>query len=568
MATQNISLTPIGTTYTNANNPNTNYANQSPLLVYGSQSPYGECRAIIQFDVNSEISVSKINTAILNFGVRLTDSASGREGKLYYSSAFTTGYVVGDITHNNFSSLITQGVRIPYLTISYSTSFVNNQIDVTSVVTNNINDGVLTIIIEGYGAWPLQIDPSSISLVINYEKVAEVEPITPVIIAPNGTYENRSNQIKLEWIYKSQTQATQASATIEYRKGTSGGYTTINVYSSNNFYIVSPNTFNTGVYEWRVRTTDTDGKISDYAYSSFTVIDRPSVPLITNIENKCISTTTWSSADQVAFEFEVYKGNTLEFSKKVSSSANNYKPNIFFSNTTYTIRVRVCNIYGLWSEWGNKIVTFTFTNPPKPSIIVTTKNHEVVITSNVVGSIIYKSEDKSEYIPIGKIADNNMFIDYNIADSRMYRYYVRSYKDGYTDSDIQLAKVTIKGVILQNDKGYLNLRLSQNPFMDYNKTITSERVIKKYSGRRYGVVEFGDYIEQPITLSTTLTQEETTTLEELYNSNQVLVYKDFRGNKFYGVIHDINITQITKKYYNVNLTISRVDGSEEVSVYE
>ena len=570
MATTNVSLSLAGWTYVNANSSNTNYANQSPLLAYGAQSLQGERKTILQFDVSSKISASKINSAVLNLGIQIAHGdGTGRDGKLYFSSAYTLGYVYGSVTHNNYSSMVTQGVRTLQSDVSFSSSsYVSNQVDVTSAVANNINDGVLTLIIEGYAGYPWQINPSTISLVLNYDEPAEVLAVIPIIIAPNGTYENRQSSIKFEWIYKSQTQATQASASLEYRNSTSGAYTTINIYNGNNFYNMTANHLNEGVCEWRVRTTDSDGKTSEYAYGSFTVIDRPSVPVITNVENKCISTVTWSSSSQIAFEFEVFRGNDVEFSKKISSSANNYKPNIFFANTAYTIRLRVCNIYGLWSEWGSKIYTFTFTNPSKPTITVSTRNHEVVIKSNVIGAIVYKSENNSSYIPIGKIMDNGSFIDYNVANSKLYRYFVRSYVDGYTDSDIQVAQVTIKAVVLQSDTSYIKLRLSQNSYMDYSKTVQTEKVINKYSGRQYGVAEFGEFREKAISLSTTVTQDELETLENLYYSNEVLVYRDFRSNKFYCVIENLNITQVTMKYYNVVLTVQQIDNTEEVSIFE
>lgn len=571
MATTNVSLNPVGWTYTNANIPNTNYANQSPLKAYGSLSDLGECRTILQFDVNSEIGASKINSAVLNLGIKIaTGGGIGSDGKLFYSSAFTYGYIYNEVTHNNYSGMLTQGVRTAYTTLSFSSSsFIPNQIDVTSAVANNINDGVLTLVIEGYGAWPLQVDPSSISIVINYEKAAEVDPVVPAIISPNGTYENRSNQIKFEWIYKSQTQAIQASATLEYRKGTSGNYTTINVYSSDNYYTMSANSLNVGIYEWRVRTTDTDGKTSDYAYSAFTVIDRPSVPIITNIENKCISTTIWSSADQVAFEFEVYKDNTLVFSKRVSSSANNYKPNMFFANSTYTIKVRVCNLYGLWSEWGTKIYTFSFSNPPKPCIALATNNTDIIIKSNVVGSILYKSSDNINFIPVYKFDDSMTYIDYNVASDKMYRYFVRSYVDGYSDSDKQIVQVKINGFVLQNDAGYVNVLLSSESFMPYSNTISIDKSINYYSGRNFGVVEFGEHQTRSITRECIVNPQQYDALKDIYLSYKPAIYRDDRGNLFACVVENIpSKNAVLNQKYSVSVTVSQIDYEEEISIYD
>lgn len=571
MAATNISLNPAGWAYTNANNPNTNYANQSPLLVYGYASEFGECRTVLQFNISSEVSVGKINSAVLNLGIRTaTATGAASDGKLYYSSAFAYGYIYNSVTHNNYSSLITQGVRTLKTNVLYSSSsFISNQFEITSAVTNNINDGVLTIIIEGYGAWPLQVDTSSISLIINYEKPAEVEPVTPTIIAPNGNYENRQNPINFEWIFKSLTQATQASATLEYRKGTSGSYTTINVYSGNNYYTMPANTLDTGIYEWRIKTTDTDGKTSDYAYSSFTVIDRPAVPLITNIDNKCISKITWSSAEQNAFEIEIYKGNNLEYSKKISGPENNYKPNMFFANTTYTIRVRVCNMYGLWSEWGSKIHTFTFTNPPRPVITVTTSNTDIIIKSNTVGSILYKSDDNINFIPIYKFDDSKTYIDYFVASNKVYRYFVRNYADGYTDSEKQVAQVKIKGIILQNDEFRVNAVNSSEPYMPFDENLSVNKTINYYTGRVFGVLESGEHQTRTITREILVDELQYHTLNQLYLSATPSVYRDNKANLFRCDIDKLyfkNAVLDTK--YSISVTVNQIDYIEEINIYD
>lgn len=571
MATTNVSLNPVGWSYTNANIPNTNYANQSPLKAYGNLSEFGECRTVLQFDVSSEISTSKINSAVLNLGIRIaTGAGTGSDGKLYYSSAFTYGYIYNSITHNNYSSMITQGVRTLKSNVSFSSSsFVSNQFEVTSAVANNINDGVLTLIIEGYAAWPLQVDPSSISLIINYEKPAEVEPVIPTMIAPNGTYENKQNPINFEWIYRSQTQAIQASATLEYRRGTSGSYTAINVYSSNNYYTMPANTLDTGIYEWRLKTTDSDGKTSDYAYSSFTVIDRPSVPIITNIDNKCISTIKWSSAEQIAFEIEIYKGDNLEYSKEISGSENNYKPNMFFANTTYTIRVRVCNMFGLWSEWGSKIFSFTFVNPTKPSIVVSPQNADIIIRTDTEGAILYKSSDNINFTPIYKFTDTKEYRDYNIADDKKYIYFVRKYDAGYADSDNQVAQVSINGIILQNDDFCVNAVKSNDTYMNFTESLSVDKVINYYTGRVFGVLESGEHQDRTITRDILVDESQYETLKQLYLSAIPITYRDNKGNLFrcdLGKPSFKNAVLNTK--YSISVTVNQIDYLEEINIYD
>lgn len=574
MSQQNTSLTPYGYTYTDASEPNTTHSSASELIMAdGVGGLHANSKIILQFDMSSLTSGSKINSAILNFGLQFwwsssqTPTGTGGNARFYTSGAVASGYICDTVTHQNYSTLMTQGVRTLQKGIAYNTEYYQREIDITSIVANNISNNILTVVIDSVSGYqPQKILSSSISLALNYETV---DPVAPVLVCPNGTYENKSNQIKFQWIYKSQTEATQASASLEYRLGSSGAYSGITVYSSNNYYDMAANTLSEGVYEWRVCTTDTDGQTSDYAYGSFAVIASPAVPIITSADNKCISTIYWSSASQVAFEIEIYKGNDLLFSKQVASSENHYKPNMFFTNTSYTVNLRVCNMYGLWSQWGSKTIIFSFTNPTKPTIAVSTSNNDIVIRCNTNGAMLYKSSDKDTYYPIAKFDDTLSYRDYNVASDKMYKYFVRNYADGYTDSDVQSGIISINGLIVQNDNYCVNGKHSSDPYMPFNENPSIEVAKNVYSGRTYPVAEFGEHKTRTLTRSFIVTSSEYEELKSLYMSATPVIYRDNRGILMYCIIDSINVkNEYLDTRYSIDLTVSQIDGTEEISVYD
>lgn len=576
MASNNTSLLPSGYTYTNSWKPTTNYANISPIEICGSSfSLHGESKVILQFDIPPIVTGSKISSATLNFDLKaLWDSSQTPSSDLtlvypmFYSGAIANGYVYSAITHSNYSTLISQSTKTQFKSFSGEQHYNSNQVDVTSIVANNINNNVLTIVLEGIQSYQSQqINASSISLAISYEAV---DPVTPLVVSPNGTYENRKNNIKFEWMYKSQTEAIQARAEIGYKSSKSSSYTIVNVYSRDNYYILPANALNTEVIEWRVRTTDSDGKVSDYAYGSFTVIDSPAVPVITTIENKCISNIIWSSADQVALEIEIYKENDLVYIRKVSSSSNTYKPNMFFANTTYTIKLRVGNMYGLWSEWGSKVFAFTFTNPTQPIALVTQANNAITIKTDTVGSILYKSKDNGvNYIPIYKFDDSKVFTDYKVANNKIYKYFIRKYVDGYTDSKIQIAQVCIKGIIIQSNNKVVKAVLSNEQFMPYSESLYTEKALNNYVGRVYPVCEFGEHIERTLTREFLLDKISYETLQSIHTSFTTVMYRDSFGNMFPCSIDIVpGENAIMNTMYNVSVTLTQIDEQEEISVYE
>lgn len=571
MSSNNTVLYPTGYTYTLASTPDTNYSMQSPLRTCPSNYNYfSEAKTVIQFDVSSLISKSKINSASINFGLRMwAEEYSTYDGtqscSVSYSSAITNGYVYNTLTHNNYNSLISLGTsnivsgkRVSWL------SYYLNQIDITSEFSNNINNGIYTFVFNPIN--PFLIDTSSISIVVNYESV---DPVAPVIVSPNGTYENKSKDIKFEWIYKSQTEATQASATLEYRQGSSGSYSTVNVYNSNNYYVIPANTLSDGIIEWKVKTTDSDGKVSDYAYGSFTVISAPAVPIITSVDNKCISNIKWSSADQVAYEIEIYKGNELVLSKKVSSSDNNYTPNMFFANTTYTIKLRVCNMYGLWSEWGSKVVTLSFTNPTAPNITISQDNANVLITTDTENAILYKSDDDINFIPIHKFDSSKSYTDYRVAHNTKYKYFIRKFDTGYTDSVIESAQIKIKGIILQNDTNFINATQSAEQYMNFDESISIDKSNNYYSGREYAVAEFGEHKSRTITRDILITPIQYQILKQMYLSATIITYRDSKGNIMQCTIEGLNVKNaILDSRYQISISLSQVEESEEVNIYD
>lgn len=579
MSTNSISLTPSQWAYTDSWYPNQNYSNTSELFISNSFNPsiggHGDSKAIIQFYISNDVTGSKLNSAVLNFDMtywwNITQHIEADEDyltnlKIYYSSAITNGYICNDVTHSNYSTLVTQGTKNEIKASAKYLTYASNQIDITSIVSNNITDNIFTIVIETPPVQPRKISSSSITLGLTYE---QVDPVTPVIIAPNGTYENKSKDIKFEWIYKSQTEATQASAMLEYRQGSSGSYSTVNIYNSNNYYVMPANTLSGGIIEWRVKTTDSDGKVSDYACGSFTVISSPAVPIITSVDNKCISNIKWSSADQVAYEIEIYKGNDLVLSKKVSSSENNFTPNMFFANTTYTIKLRVCNMYGLWSEWGSKVVTLSFANPTAPSISVSQDNANVIITTDTQNAILYKSDDGINFIPIYKFNDSKSYTDYRVAHNTKYKYFIRKFDTGYTDSVIESAQIKIKGIILQNDTNFINATQSAEQYMNFDETISIDKSNNYYSGREYAVAEFGEHKSRTISRDILITPIQYQILKQMYLSATVITYRDSRGNIMSCTIEGISVKNaILDSKYQISISLSQVEESEEVNLYD
>ena len=482
--------------------------------------------AYLQFSIPNSILYKKINKVTMHF-------------YLGHNTGSWSGYLNEEIDYN--AGIIEHTAAITYSTVKNyiigETKITKQNIlanqwiaeDITEICQNNIKNGMFTVFISSGDPW--QGDDlvfayvggktgNAAYLVIDYEDVAQ---LPPTVSYPAGVYVREGNDVIFSWIYNSLTQATQASAKIQWRVK-DGVWNTINVESGSHHY-TCPGVFPQGTIEWRVCVTNSIGETSEYSdIAEFTVQGKPAIPVIQSVENKCLPCIKWNAADQCAFEIELAYGDKKVIQETVYSGVSEYRPQMFLSGT-YTVTIRTRNGIDLWSDRASKTFVINPTAPAVPRLTVRQDGARVILEAE------HEAGTKLAVIRGGEIIAVTEASEYedNAAISGVeYEYKVRAYADGYSDSETVFAMVRYDGFILQNDEKEVNCKVSEQRFLQMSMKNEIESYLVQYEGREYPVLETGTAKSQTITRTVTVTEDQYEDLVEI--SRGPAFYRDNEGN--------------------------------------
>lgn len=189
------------------------------------------------------------------------------------------------------------------------------------------------------------------------------EPPTP--ISPRGVTLDGGKQTTFSWITHSSIGTPQHAYEVEisYDLGLSWQAVSGKVMSSNWSFTASPDSFRSGKIGWRVRTYNSDdvpSPWSDVYY--YTNKNAPKTPVWIRVEQgKARPKYSWSSVEQVAFQFVVEQNGQTIYEEKTFGVALEGKMPIYLAQGSYVFKLRIQNGTKLWSEWASMNVSIFFT---------------------------------------------------------------------------------------------------------------------------------------------------------------------------------------------------------------
>lgn len=528
---------------------------------------------ILQFDIPSEVKYSKIISAKVYYTMQQVDAIDTIYGA--HVRAFSaSNIIVSNIRYNNYSlfGAFTEPIDIVDQVIlstvggGYPSTYATSA-DVTSLLQNNIINDIFTIAINlkcnllytrirGYGS------ASPITLKIEYENVI---PDPPTLLYPIDVYLNQDNPITFKWVYNTQSGAKQSKFEIDWKKSNEQAWVSlVSKNGVNNRYTVPANTFPVDKIDWRCRSTDELGQVSEYSIGSFLIKGKPLSPFVTNIMNDSLTTITWNATDQIAREIELLKdGERIDYSKK-STADNTYLPNMFLKDGTYEFRIRIMNSYNMWSDYTSRIFIISTPKPDVAHINISLNGNEVTIISNGPG-YLYRREGNIDTL-IHVFETSGTYKDKSILHGLRTGYFLRKYDVGYSDSAIHYVTAIVDGFIISNGKVSVNLINSTDAYMPYQAKESKESVLTNYSGRKYPVLESGEFESLTISRSCYISKEQFNDLRDIYFDTLPIIYRDNRGQRFNCHISEPSITNtFLDKGYVIDLTFTKLE-SEEVSL--
>lgn len=319
--------------------------------------------------------------------------------------------------------------------------------------------------------------------------------VSPVGIVIDATVVNR-----FEWEHIIETGTQQSKADLQKSDDGTTWYSLATVSGSDLYYDVPADTFSSGTKYWRVRTYNTDSTPSDWSgRAEFIAINSPSAPAITVKSTGGRPSITWQSTEQEAYQLTLSDGYATG---TVFGTAKAWRSPRYLADGTYTVRVRVQNQYGLWSEWGGATLPVTHAEGEAIDLFVTTGS-EALLRWATNGSYDFYIVER-DGVAIAKTTDQT-YTDKTGIGTVTYQVrgcYANSYDYGLSDS----RAVTIRpdtNVICDLESGgnWLEMRLSETQMRANNCNRVSGVAVIHLAGLAYPVEERSEARDLTMTVS-------------------------------------------------------------------
>jgi len=400
-------------------------------------------------------------------------------------------------------------------------------------------------------------------------------PTAPTNLSPaNGQIIDRAEIQRLTWKHND----TDAQSKFDLQWSSDGGqnWTTITKTTVNQYLDIAVNTFPAGTITWRVRTYDQEDLVSPYSNQvTFTSSEPSDAPIITSADTWNIARPTiqWSSVGQAKYQVQVLdsisavvwdSGQITSSNKAVTVGAD------LVNSSTYTIKVRIVDSGGIWSDYAVQSISISFTPPEIPLATATIDTARASITLEIVnpeGLTVVTHNDifrDGQRIAAG-IQD--VFTDYTVESEKEYSYRVRAWGENgtYADSDVVTASVIVKHTQLALTTNYNKwIELKWNPEKSDNRQHNS--VSNYFAGRRFAVTDFSENENNNIPNSFAIRDKaELDKLIEIYDAKRTIIYRDRRGKRLFGTLNNLSIAdESPRTWWTVSFTLQQVDFDEVI----
>lgn len=532
--------------------------------------------AVAQFTIPSNLRYKRFTNATLIIYSTAGSSGGYDQGTGLKISPYKTGDTLDSLIWSNVAALGERGDIITVEPLSWtSDSFPRwRYIDITSIFTSNLVDATyFTVMMNaapGFGYSYTGIGNTSLTdyetkLSLTYEDVPQLPPSPSY---PVGTYVNENTDLLFAWNWEATTGATQAAVQLEYKLKTAESWTVVSLTQTTHTYLLTGG-LSQGVYQWRIKGTNDAGEVSDYSsVAEFSVVGQPATPVIDDVPNKALTTITWTTADQNAFDIEIIDSNNKKVVvDSVASATASYKPNVFLSGS-YTAKVRVRNSTGLVSEWGTKAFTINAAGPSKPTFLLLQNDTHVSITTTVASNtnyaVVRTNTDTGEEKVLGKMTAG-AFTDSTFGFGISYKYVVRAWASGgYTDSDPNYICYQKSAIVLETSDDELEIDKSEDVYLPYAEDISNETAVYNCIGRELPVVEHGAFSSRAFKSRLYIHEDQKERLVAMAKKDRIY-YRDYSGRTFPVAINPpISFERWMGEGYMADINFIRIADTEVV----
>lgn len=324
------------------------------------------------------------------------------------------------------------------------------------------------------------------------------KPVSPSGIVIDATIVNR-----FSWQHIISTGTPQSKADLQWSADGTTWNTLATVTGENQYYDVPANKFTSGTKYWRVRTYNTDNTPSEWSdKAEFIAINAPSAPSIVIQSTGPRPRITWQTSEQEAYQLTLSNGYA---SGTVYGTEKAWRSPVYLADGSYTIRVRVQNKYGMWSEWSAAALPVSHTEGEAITLSVDAA-HEAALTWQTAGSYNFYLVER-DGVAIARTVQKQ-YVDHTSIGSVTYRV-----RGCYADSDNYGLSNAVTAEILPDTAMICDLESGTWQRLPLSETILRTNRISRaaaistvhLSGLAYPVAERTEFRDMAVQISCAFT---------------------------------------------------------------
>ena len=385
------------------------------------------------------------------------------------------------------------------------------------------------------------------------------KPVSPSGIVIDATIVNR-----FSWQHIISTGTPQSKADLQWSADGTTWNTLATVTGENQYYDVPANTFTSGTKYWRVRTYNTDGTASAWSEKAeFIAINAPSAPSIVIQSTGPRPRITWQTSEQEAYQLTLSSGYA---SGTVYGTEKTWRSPVYLADGSYTVRVRVQNKYGMWSEWSAAALPVSHTEGEAITLSVDAA-HEAALTWQTAGSYDFYLIER-DGVAIGRTIQKQ-YVDHTSIGSVTYRVrgcYADSDNYGVSNSDtVEVLPET--NMICDLETGvWLEMRLSETQLRTNRTSFSAGVSTVHLVGLAYPIEERSEQRDRALSVACAWPHAQRAAalaLEALVG--RLVCLKDRYGNMVIGSLPSLesNCDEFMRRY---SFTISHTNREEAITL--
>lgn len=385
------------------------------------------------------------------------------------------------------------------------------------------------------------------------------KPVSPSGIVIDATIVNR-----FSWKHIISTGTPQSKADLQWSADGTTWNTLATVTGENQYYDVPANKFTSGTKYWRVRTYNTDGTPSNWSdKAEFIAINAPSAPSIVIQSTGPRPRITWQTSEQEAYQLTLSSGYA---SGTVYGTEKAWRSPVYLADGRYTIRVRVQNKYGMWSEWSTAALPASHTEGEAITLSVDAA-HEAALTWQTAGSYDFYLIER-DGVAIGRTVQKQ-YVDHTSIGSVTYRVrgcYDESDNYGVSNSDtVEMLPET--NMICDLETGvWLEMRLSETQLRTNRTSFSAGVSTVHLAGLAYPVEERSEQRDRALSVACAWPHAQRAAalaLEALVG--RLVCLKDRYGNMAIGSLPSLESScdEFMRRY---SFTISHTNRKEAITL--